>query len=156
MNNKKLLIASSSKNEAITKWVINEHLNNVDLIFIDDLLNRYSIQDELDDIKTAIHWYENDTLKYSNKTHCLLNRIPYIDKKLYSNFKCRDQDYARREFEAYLGFALNSFDKVQNIAINGICERIYSLPQQWNLIRKKISIAIPNYYWGSKDYTPFA
>lgn len=157
MNNKKLLVASSSKNEAVTQWIIKNQLTPLkfDLLFIDDLLNKYDIEDSLDDNKTLIQWFENNALKYSNETHCLLNRVTYVDKTLFAHFRCEDRDYAQREFEAYLGFAFNSFEKVQNCAINGMCERVYSLPQQWNIISKKTQLFIPNYYWGSKEYCPF-
>lgn len=157
MDNKKILIASSSREEAITSWIINNQLNNekFDLVFVEDLLKKYNIRDQLDDEKASIQWYENSRLKYSNNTHCLLNRVVYIEEALFGHFKYQDRDYAKREFEAYLGFAFNSFDKVQNIAINGACERVYSLPQQWSLIKKQTGLSIPNYYWGSKNYFPF-
>lgn len=157
MNNKKLLIASSSRSEAITKWIINNHSSNnmIDLIFIDDLLNKYQIHDELNDEEINIKWYENNTLKYTNATHSLLNRIVHLDKALFNNFKFQDREYAKREFESYLGFALNGFRKAQKIAINGVCEHIYSLPQQWKLVSQRLSLPVPKYYWGSKDYEPF-
>lgn len=157
MNNKKILIASSSKDEAITKWVINSQKRGelFDVLFIEELLNKYDIQDEIDDKQVSIQWYENNVLRFSNKTHCLLNRITYIERTLFDKFKPHDREYAKREFEAYLGFSLNSFKKVQKIAINGVCERIYSLPQQWKLLKNKTEIPIPNYYWGMHDYAPF-
>lgn len=157
MNNKKLLIASSSRSEAITKWILNTQSTSptIDVVFIGDLLNKYDIQDRLSDKEVCIQWYKKDKIKYSNHSHHLLNRIIYIERELFGSFKAQDQDYARREFEAYLGFALNSFVKVQNIAVNGVCEQIYSLPQQWNLIKEKLNLPIPNYYWGAKSYFPF-
>lgn len=157
MKNKKLLIASSSRDEAITKWIINNRTSNsmIDLIFIDELLNEYDIQDELNDEKVCIQWYQNNTLRYTNETHCLLNRVTCIENRLFNHFKHQDREYAKREFESYLGFAFNSFKKVQNIAINGVCERIYSLPQQWKLIGQRLGLSVPNYHWGSKDYCNF-
>jgi hypothetical protein len=125
------------------------------LIFIDELLNEYDIQDELDDEKVCIQWYQNNILRYTNETHCLLNRVTYIKNGLFNHFKHQDREYAKREFESYLGFAFNGFKKVQNIAINGVCERIYSLPQQWKLIGEGLGLSVPNYHWGSKDYCPF-
>jgi hypothetical protein len=122
MNNKKLLVASSSKDEAITQWIIKNQLTPLqfDLVLIEDLLNKYDIQDSLDDKKTSIQWFEHNNLKYSNETHCLLNRVTYVDKTLFTPFRCEDRDYAQREFEAYLGFAFNSFEKAQNCSINGL------------------------------------
>lgn len=81
MSNKKLLIASSSRHEAITKWIRENNLLDltVDLIFISDLLNEYDIKDELNDNHAVIRWYESNGLKYSNETHCLLNRVSYLE-----------------------------------------------------------------------------
>ncbi len=158
MNNKKLLVASSSKNEAVTQWILNNQLltPNVDVLFIGDLLNNYDIKDRIDNKKIRIQWCANNLCKYSNDTHYLLNRVTHIEKKLFENFHKDDREYAQREFEAYLGFAFNSFERVQNCSINGICERINSLPQQWNLVKKITDLSIPSYYWGSKSYSPFA
>lgn len=157
MHSKKLLIASSSRNEAITKWVLNNKTLTleIDLILIEDLLNKYCINDKLDDDTTLIRWYENNALKFSNSTHFLLNRITHINESLFENFQCNDKEYAKREFEAYLGFALNSFVSPQQIAINGTCEKFYSLPQQWNAVNRYLNFDIPKYYWGSKDFKPF-
>lgn len=158
MQSKKLLIASSSRNEAITQWVLNnKSLNSkIDLIFIEDLLQKYNISDILDDTSALIRWYKDNELKFSNKTHHLLNRITYINDSLFSSFHIKDREYAKREFEAYLGFALNSFKCPQKVAINGACERIYSLPQQWCLVHKFLNLKIPEYYWGNKEIQPFA
>lgn len=157
MSNKKLLIASSSRDEAITNWVLKNKPADliIDLLFVDELLNKYDIRDELDDHKAIIRWYESNILKFSNETYCLLNRIIYLEDELWESFKTIDREYAKREFEAYLGFALNSFQTVQNIATNGICERSYSLPQQWCLVDKTINIQVPDYYWGSKNFNPY-
>lgn len=157
MSNKKLLIASSSRHEAITKWIReNKSLDStVDLISIGDLLNKYDIRDELNDHNAIIRWYEFNRLKYSNETHCLLNRVIYLEDELFHPFQLEDRGYAKREFEAYLGFALNSFQSPQHTSVNGICERVYSLPQQWHLVDKFLNINIPVYYRGSKYFNPF-
>ena len=77
MSNKKLLVASSSRHEAITQWIREDNSINsvVDLIFMDELLNAYDIRDELNDNYSLIRWYESKGLKYSNESHCLLNRV---------------------------------------------------------------------------------
>lgn len=157
MSNKKLLIASSSRNEAITKWIRESNLLDsiVDLIFVSELLNEYDIRDELNDNHAVISWYESNGLKYSNETHCLLNRVIYLEDELFHPFQLEDREYAKREFEAYLGFALNSFQSPQNSSVKGICERIYSLPQQWHFVDKFLNINIPEYYRGSKYINPF-
>lgn len=152
MDRKKLLIASASKHEAITQWILNHPLTvPYDLVFLEDLLKVYEIQDELTDHQTFIRWYEKDKLKCSNQSHCLLNRVTFIDSALFEHFKPADRHYAQREFEAYLGFAFNSFQKVQNMALNGLCEHSFSLPQQWCLVKQNTELRIPKYFWGSKS-----
>ncbi|EHL32889.1 hypothetical protein [Legionella drancourtii] len=98
MSNKKLLIASSSRNEAITKWIReNDSLDSiVDLIFVAELLNEYDIRDELNDNQAVIRWYESNRLKYSNETHCLLNRVIYLEDELFHPFQLEDREYAKR------------------------------------------------------------
>ncbi len=157
MPTKKLLIASYSRNEAITQWIRKNNAadSGIDLLFIDDLLNEYEISDELNDSQAIIRWYKSNSLSYSNETHCLLNRITYLDDALFESYQPEDREYAKREFEAYLGFALNSFQSPQNIAINGLCERIQSLPQQWSLVHTHLNINVPEYYWGNKNSKPF-
>ena len=157
MSNKKLLVASSSRHEAITKWIRENNSLDlaVDLIFIADLLNKYDIRDALNDTHANICWYESNRLQYSNETHCLLNRIIYLEDKLFYPFQLKDREHAKREFEAYLGFALNSFRSPQNITVNGICEKVYSLPQQWHFVDKFLNINIPAYYREGKCFNPF-
>lgn len=154
MSNKRLLIASSSRHEAITKWFLNNNSADfaIDLIFIDELLNAYDIRDELNDGHAVIRWYDSNQLKYSNETHSILNRVIYVDDDLFQSFQLEDREYAKREFEAYLGFAFNGFQSPQTSTVNGICEFVYSLPQQWRTVAKVLNINTPQYYWGSKNY----
>lgn len=151
---KKLLVASSHKNEAITKWILESDLLNssIDIIFIQDLLDNFDIRDELDKNGPIIRWQDNRRKQYSNNTHCLLNRVINVEECLFDKFRPEDKDYAQREFEAYLGFALNAFESPQNQAINGICERYTTLPQQWQMVKAIKGLSIPEYYWGSPDY----
>ncbi|MBA4696640.1 MAG: hypothetical protein H2069_04530 [Legionella sp.] len=160
---KKILIVSSSREEAITQWAIQRQQSKgaplslmhngrqIDWLILSDLLQGLQIHDELNQDSVSIRWYSKNSIKYSNDSHVLLNRITYIDNKLFESYCIADREYAKREFEAYLGFALNSFDKVQAIAINGLCERILSLPQQWNLVKKKLGLAVPDFFWGFKQ-----
>ncbi|MCC5792138.1 MAG: hypothetical protein JJT82_05955 [Legionellaceae bacterium] len=154
MSEKKLLVASSHRSEAITQWILETDSVKafIDIIFIDDILNNFEIRDELDKSGPTIQWRDIFGNKYSNNTHYLLNRVINIDEGLFSQFRHEDKDYAQREFEAYLGFALNAFVSPQEQAINGICERFNTLPQQWQMVKNIEGISIPNYYWGSPRY----
>lgn len=154
MSGKKLLVASSHKSEAMTKWIMESELLNssIDIIFIEELLDNFEIRDELDQNGPSIQWFDTVGNQYSNKTHYLLNRVINVEECLFDKFQLEDKDYAQREFEAYLGFALNAFDSPQNQAINGICERYKTLPQQWQMVKAIKDLSIPNYYWGSPCY----
>jgi len=154
MSEKKLLVASSHKSEAITKWILeNDSLTRlIDIIFIEELLNHFDIRDKLDRSGPVIRWHDNQGNRYTNNTHYLLNRVIYIEERLFQRFRHEDKEYAQREFEAYLGFALNAFVSPQVQAINGICELFMSLPQQWHMVKKLKSVSIPKYYWGDPNY----
>lgn len=151
MLTKNILVASSCEHEAITKWIINNKslTSQCDVIFTHELLCQYEIYDELDDEAVNIIWKDPASEKvYTNQSHVLLNRIIYIDSQLFKNFKIDDCEYAKREFEAYLGFAMNSFQSPQKASINGTCEKIYSLPQQWQMVRDAtLGINVPQYIW---------
>jgi len=154
---KPILLASFSRNEAISKWILQSAKNlasTIDILFIDELLRDYEIHDELNDQSVKIRWYKNDTLIFSNESHCLLNRITGSPPFFYDNFQEGDRDYAKRELEAYLGFAFNQFQSVQRIAVDGICEKTFSLPQQWSMVAKHLQLSVPVYYWGYKEFNP--
>lgn len=154
MSEKKLLVASSHKNEAITKWILENDSAQpyIDIVYIHELLNSFEIRDELDKNGPIIQW--NDILgnQFSNHTHYLLNRVINIEESLFNQFQDEDKDYAQREFEAYLGFALNAFVSPQNQAINGVCDRFKSLPQQWQMVKPIKGMSIPRYFWGSHKH----
>ncbi|MBA2651039.1 MAG: hypothetical protein H0U73_02020 [Tatlockia sp.] len=135
MSRKKLLVVSSHHDEAITKWIV-QNSSAIDLIFIEELLTCYEISDELSADGPKIRWQQGASVEYSNKSHCLLNRVIYINDDLFQSFRIEDRDYAKRVFEAYLGFSLNAFQSPQYQAINGVCERVKSLPQQWQIVSR--------------------
>lgn len=146
-----LLIASSSVDEAITQCVLENKEKfslEIELILLDEIMEDVDIYDELSDNASIIRWFKPDTTMISNTSHVLLNRVLYVDDDLFSKFIVSDRDYAKREFEAYLGYSFNSFDGVGNKTVNGICESILSLPQQWNEITIHTGFQVPYYYWG--------
>ncbi|MDX2346607.1 MAG: hypothetical protein QNK11_07055 [Legionella sp.] len=149
---KKLLITSSSIDEAVTQ-VILKHQTQFDLkihiILLHELLSDFNINDELSDKASIIRWSKPNQAVISNQTHYLLNRILCVPDDLFLNFIESDREYAKREFEAYLGYSLSSFKGVSNHTINGMCEQLYSLPEQWQLLQKT-SLKTPKYYWGPK------
>ena len=155
---KKLLIASLHDNEAITKCVLGNPAlfsESVDVVFIEHLLTEVNIYDELCDHDSTIRWYKENELFASNKTHHLLNRVSFIPSVLFENFNEQDRDYAKREFEAYLGYSFNSFYGMGNKTPNGICEQLLSLPQQWKQAVIH-GIQTPEYYWGLQSQNPLS
>lgn len=155
---KKLLIASLHDNEAITKCVLGNPAifsKSVDVVFIEQLLTEMNIYDELYDHDSIIRWYKGNELFFSNKTHHLLNRVSFIPSVLFEEFIEQDRDYAKREFEAYLGYSFNSFYGMGNKTPNGICEQLLSLPQQWKLAVTH-DIETPEYYWGLQSQNPLS
>ena len=146
---KKLLVVSSHQDEAITQWV-RKFCPQIAILSVPDLLKYYDIFDEIDDTHQKISWqYQHRT--YTNDTHFVLNRILNIEEHWFAAFAEQERNYAQREFEAYLGFALNAFQSPQQQAINGLCERYQPLPQQWQTVKQIPELAIPCYHWGKFD-----
>ena len=150
-NKQTLVVVSHSRDETITKYIAkNESFLdfNIRIVTLQELLSEYEIFDEVNDKHILIKWYKKNTPCISNIDHILLNRVMYIPDELFNNFIKKDVEYATHELEAYIGFAFNGFKGVGNKFANGVCAKSTSLPQQWNVVRQKISINIPNYYWG--------
>ncbi|MDF1678245.1 MAG: hypothetical protein P1U32_06070 [Legionellaceae bacterium] len=157
MRQKPLLIASSSPDEAITRSVLKYRTNfsiDIEVVFIQALLTTFSIDDELSDTDTIVRWHKDATTTFSNQTHCLLNRALSIPDALFSNFVKKDREYAKREFEAYLGYSFSAFEGLDNQSVNGLCGTHYALPEQWRIVQKHTSLNTPNYYWGPKSANP--
>lgn len=152
-----IVIASNSLNEAITKSIIKNKKNlqnDISIVLLQDLVYDYEISDELSDTSKVINWYNKKHGCISNKSHILLNRVLYFPKSIFAHFTHGDREYAKREFEAYIGFAFNAFTGVGNKTTQGICENIMPLPWQWRKIKKECRISIPNYYWGPSHMSP--
>lgn len=151
MHTKKLLVASLSHEEAITQIVLNNKSAfevPIDVLTIDTILNEYQIFDELTDRGAHIRWFKNNRIEISNHSHSLLNRVLCIPDTLFKNFHPDDSVYAKHEFSAYLGFAFNAFQGVDNLHPCGVCAAPRSLPQQWKLAAS-LNLSVPSYYWGS-------
>jgi hypothetical protein len=155
---KKLLITSSSFDEAITRCVL-KHKHAFDIIIevitIQALLDHYHIHDELSDDGALIRWFKPNHPPYSNQTHVLLNRTLVVHQDLFLKFTEPDRDYAQREFEAYLGHAFSAFQGLDNQTVNGLAGTLLSLPEQWQRIQDKTAtLHTPAYYWGPKTRCP--
>lgn len=151
---KNIAVLSHSLNEAITKCIINNRANfteNITIVSLQELLFDYKIFDKICDTGTHIKWIKNSNL-ITNNTYSVLNRVLYVPDALFSSFKKIDRIYAKREFEAYIGFSLNAFKGIGNQTANGSCAESLSLPQQWRKIEQKFKINVPNYYWGLRDF----
>lgn len=169
MNSKNLLsrnvlIVSHSNSETMTRCILN-HKNNIEnainrslrIVLLEELLMEYDIFDTVGEMGTAIKWLHScDQMRnIINDQYYLLNRVLYIPTQLFQFFKKQDQEYAQREFEAYLGFALNAFIGIGNRLPNGSCAESYSLPAQWGKIKSQgqnLDLQTPNYYWGLSRY----
>ncbi len=156
-NRKNLVIASSSPDEAITSCILkHKHYFdcNIDIVFIRDLLNEFEICDELSDKGSFVHWFNQVGTVISNQTHVLLNRTLSVEEQLFSGFIQKDREYAKREFEAYLGYSFSSFEGTDNQTVNGVCGTFFALPEQWQKIQAHTDLSTPEYYWGPKAYCP--
>jgi hypothetical protein len=153
-----IVIASHSLDEAITHCVLTqpELAAKIKVVTLAQLRSEFSICDKLSDTCQSINWYKNASVYISNSNHLLLNRVLYVPNTLFTDFAPIDQEYAQREFEAYLGFAFNSFKGVGNDSAMGICGDTLALPQQWDYASKNFDLAIPNYYWGPKAANPLS
>lgn len=148
---KGLVIVSHSLDEAITHCIYNNKKKiptNVTIVLIEELMRDFEVFDELSDSGTIIQWYKGQELYLSNRANFLLNRVLHIPSTLFANFKKVDKEYAQHELAAYLGFSFNAFSGVGNQCANGVCGEMLSLPCQWQKIKKKFAINVPNYYWG--------
>lgn len=143
----KIIIASHSEGEAITACLI-KHRPNVELVLLSDLLNQFEIFDCTSDKGTRIAWSKSNGQVITNNNCILINRIMQVPNELFLSFVEHDRFYAQREFEAYLGFALNAFVGFSNTSPNGLCGQFLSLPQQWEAVRDVEGLAVPDYYWG--------
>lgn len=149
MSQKDLVIVSHSQNEAITKCILdnkNFFEEKIVIISLQELIFDYEIFDETSDAGTCIKWIKESGY-ISSRDYYLLNRVLYVPEKLFLDFTKADREYARREFEAYIGFAFNAFCGIGNHFPNGACSESSSLPQQWNKVYKEFGINVPEYYW---------
>lgn len=138
--------------EAITKCVMensNSFAKKVDIVLLQDFLLNYDIYDQLNDNEVIVKWYRGSKI-ISNKTHYLLNRVPYIPDFYFNSYIKKDRVYAKREFEAYIKFAFNAFYPRIPIAKpgNNVFMDFLSLPQQWHKIGSNIGVNVPKYFLG--------
>lgn len=152
----KFIITTYSNKEAISECVTKSPILKDDfkIVTLNDILNKYDIFDELSDKGPIIRWFENNKIIASNLTHAILNRVTFIPDHLFNEFIKEDKEYAKREFEAYVGFAFNSFSGVSNNCPRGLCSKILSLPEQWQKLSNLSNVFVPQYYWGPQKFNP--
>jgi hypothetical protein len=149
-----LIITAHSHKEAIAASVIkNQNLRkDFQIVTIEKILNEYDIFDELTDKGPIIRWSQNEEPVISNLSHAILNRVTYVPDRLFEKFTVEDREYAKREFDAYIGFSFNSFLGVANNCPKGLCGKIMSLPEQWHKIAQLSDVVVPKYYWGPSKF----
>jgi|GEM_PF-2007268 len=154
----RFLIASTHRDEAITRVLMKHHASlpyHCEFIFLDELLNEFNIFDTVTDEKTTITWQSKEGMCYSNKDYALINRVTYIPNDIFDAFAINDRSYAKREFEAYLGFAFNAFATTDTHTPQGIVNNYYSLPKQWQLVADIPNLTTPRYFFGDAHVAPW-
>ena len=152
-NNKRLVIVTSQLNEAITESLA-KMTDVTDLIItLADFLQSITVCDEIDCDRTKIQW-QKGTLTIRNDDNTLvLSRLFYMPLDLFDDFSSDDKDYAAAEIRAYLGFALHSFNTLNNALDENGHEILHPLPTQWELIKKYNTECVsPSYYWGDSRF----
>ena len=151
LNNKRLVIITSQLNEAITESLAKMTDMTPLIMTLADFLKSVTLFDELDCDGTKIQWQKGGLTITNDANTLALSRLFYMPLDLFDDFNPNDKDYAAAEIRAYLGFALNSFNTLNNALDENGHEILHPLPTQWELIKKFNTTCVPpNYYWG--DY----
>jgi hypothetical protein len=119
------------------------------------ILDANSIQDSIDESGVDLRWQLRDGRQITNsKENFLLNRILHYNPQIYQDFAEVDQFYVRREFEAYLGFALNSFHNAfEKTLPNGFIWNGYlSLLKLWQMA-DELELATPDFQFSGEFLT---
>ena len=110
----------------------------------------------LNDKESLICWEHPNGLRITSADHYLLNRVLAIPSLLFKDFIKADQEYAQREFEAYLGFSFNAFAGIGSESPKGLAVNVPSLPQQWKAVNTAFRLNTPVFFWGMKQYKALA
>lgn len=126
------------------------------ILSIKHLLNDFSIFDTFVDGQAKINWFDNCNTQITNdNSTILINRVLDVPRELFQHFHENDRNYAKREFEAYLSFALSAFKhKVGNASPMGLAGRFFSLINQWQRIKNHTHIKTPEYFYGPRTHLP--
>lgn len=157
-----IVLVHSSENDAVSSAIRNRYGRSETKEFasvsLQDLMGPVGIFDSLVNGVPTVRWtlpggkiIRNDECTY------LVNRAQSVPESLFSGFAEPDRFYARREFEAYLAFALGSFKKKSAKASPlGLGGQYYSLPSQWiKIARSGLGLNLPSYYLGPMASCPF-
>lgn len=149
----KFLHITVDKNEPITKAILQQKKSKWIVLTLHDFMKSVNIYDQSTMSGTLIEWQYYGMILTNNKETLLSSRICHIPTSLFDDFNVSDRQYAQSEMEAYLGFSLNAFTKLDPLIDERGCIPCYSLPQQWHLIRSnEILASVPEYYWGDPKF----
>lgn len=149
----KLLHITIDTQDPISQVLIQEKCSQVIVLSIRDFVKKVNIFDECSMDKVNIHWEYQSGIINNHDNILLFSRISQIPNDIWHDFNKADQEYALNELEAYLGFALNAFHKLNPIIDEKGCVPCYSIPYQWLRIRNStISVSTPEYYLGDRKF----
>jgi len=139
--------------DPITQVIVQGSSYQANVITIDSFIKDVAVNDICSQVQMKINWnYQGIDIKNDENT-LLLNRMCHIPKRIFNFFRESDQEYALAELQAYFGFALNMFNKIDPKINEYGCIPSYSLPYQWEKIKNEYpSFETLEYYWGDKKY----
>ncbi len=149
----------SHVNEPLTQSLLSSKLDQTCGLIklpLEELLNQASIIDELNDNGVNINWSLPSGLTVSNSDDFyLINRVLSVPEELFLEFSEEDKLYSISEFRAYVAFAIEAFPhSFFKPAAFGLSGNRYSLPRQWEMIKKANLMKTPDYYLGNMDFCP--
>lgn len=150
----RIILLYSHTNDPVTRSILNT-VSSVYPISIKKFLNEAFVFDEIDNKKQSIKWKFPDGITITNdRQHYLINRVLGFSEDLFEDFDESDRSYARSELKAYLTFAIESFPlSSAKPGAFGMCGNHYSLPRQWEIIKKSgLEFKTPQYFLGNLSH----
>ena len=149
----KLLHITIDIQDPISQALIQGKCSQVTVISIRDFVGKVNIFDECSMDRVNIHWEYQGEIINNHDNVLLFSRVSQIPNDIWHDFDTVDQEYALNELEAYLGFALNAFHKLNPIIDEKGCIPCYSIPYQWLCIKNStIPVSTPEYYLGDRKF----
>lgn len=149
----KFLHITVDESDPVTQSILQQNKSKWTVLTLHDFIKKVNIYDECNASGVNIKWQYNKMTFCNDKKTILYSRICHFPQSLFQDFSENDREYAQSEMEAYLGFALNSFNKLDPVIDERGCIPCYSLPQQWQSIKSsELMVAVPKYYWGDPKF----